>query len=756
MQTPILALAGSLGTVPSTSAARYSALAGGAAMVTYHSSINGAATPFPVAGKLTKWRVKIDVAPGSGKSWLFELMLNGSADPNFKVTIADAATEGSITLDRSIAAQDIVAMRTTPSGTPAAITVVKSSLVFEGTDTTHSVIFGGNHSVNISNSAVTYIPPGSLDASTTLPRRAMGVIASPGTISALTVYTSAAVATGSYVGELYRSTDNGANWTATGITCTVSGGGRLAFDSTHSLHFDRGDCLQLRTTPSSTPTAVELRWSCCFVPDTAGESLLFGGMTDAVNNSGDTFYHVNGVNSRTNGGTESNVTSLMPLGATAKNLVTSIETPPGASKSHTATLRVNGADTALTAAISGTTTPAVASDTTHSVALNDNDLIAIKSTASANFPTAPTSYHFGLALFISGASTASGAGSAPGTGTGSGTGAATAASGGAASGSAAATATGGAIAAAAGSAAGTGAASATGTGLNSAAGAAAATGAASAVGRSTAAGTGSAAGVGAASGAGTSTAAAAASASGAGAVSGTGAATAAVAGSTAGAGAASGTASSTAAAVGSAAGTGVASGAASSTAAAAASAAGASAAAAVGASTSAAVGSASGSGDAEASADSGAGRGDADGTGAAAGSGQATAAGAGSATGSGDAVAAGHAVNAGAGTAAGSGAAQAAAQTISGAAGSSAGAGDAVGDGESIENQNVVAAAGAAAGSGSAIAVGSFSERRKLTAFRVRSSVQVSPTRPANRATGSRRDNVSSLARTARLASSRR
>lgn len=398
MKTPILSLASSLGTVPSTSAARYSALAGGAALATWHSSINGAVTPIPVAGKFTKWRLRIDVAPGSGKSWLAELMLNGSADPNFKITIADAATEGSITLDRSLAAQDLVAVRLTPSGTPAAITVVQSSLVFEGTNDTHSVIFGGNHSVDLSNSAVTYLPPGSLDASTSAPRRAMGVVASPGTISKLTVYTSAAVATGSYVAELYKSTDNGANFSATGVTCTVTGGNRLASDSTNSFTVALGDCFQLRTTPSSTPTAVELRWSCCFVPSTNGESLHFGAMTDAVNNAGDTFYHVNGANARTSGSPESNIYNLMPIAATAKNLVTSLEVAPASTKSRTTTLRQNAADTSVTNTISDTAT--TASDTTHSVALSDNDLISIKSTASGNFPTGPTSMHFGLVLYI--------------------------------------------------------------------------------------------------------------------------------------------------------------------------------------------------------------------------------------------------------------------------------------------------------------------------------------------------------------------
>lgn len=396
MKTPILSHAGSA-TGPSTTAARYSALAAGTSMTTWHGSIDNAITPIPVAGKFTKWRVRIDVAPGSGKSRLFELMVNGSADASFKVTIADSATEGSVTVDRSLSAQDLLAIKTTPSGTPAAITVVQSSFLFEGTDAGDSVIFGGNHSVGLSNSAVTYLAPGSLLTSTSVRKLPIGVVSSPGTIDKLTVYSSGNVATGSYAFELYKSTDNAVNWTATGVTCTLSSG-RLASDSTHSVSVARGDCLQLVSTPTSTPTSVELRWSCRFVPTTVGESLLFGKMTDAVNSSGDTFFNANGVNARVVGSTESNVYNVLPVAAVAKNLLTNFETAPASGKNRSSTLRVNGADSALTNTISDTAT--TASDTTHSVSLADNDLIDIKSTASANFPTAPGIMSFGMTLYI--------------------------------------------------------------------------------------------------------------------------------------------------------------------------------------------------------------------------------------------------------------------------------------------------------------------------------------------------------------------
>lgn len=398
MRTPVLNLAGSINTVPSTSAARYAPFAGGAALSTWHGQASSEC-PFPVAGKLVTWVVEIDVAPGSGKSWLAEMMIGGVADPNFKITIADAATVGSVTVDAAVAAQAIGVIRLTPSGTPAAIAVVKSGFVFEGTDPTHSVIFGGvGGSVNMSNTVSQYFAPGSLDFHTTR-LRSMGVVSAPGTFSALTVYANTAVLTGSYAFKVWHSTaaSNGAAWTDTGITCSLSSG-RLAFDSTHNYHFARGDLIQLEQVPTGTPTGIEIRWSMCFIPDTPGESLLFSLMTDQVNSSGDTLFHANGASARTSGVPESQVQNIMPCAAVWRNLVTRDTTAPGSGKSRSSTLRVNAADTAVTCSIADTNVSA--NDTTHSVALVAFDKLSIKTTASANFPTAPGQKQWGSTLFI--------------------------------------------------------------------------------------------------------------------------------------------------------------------------------------------------------------------------------------------------------------------------------------------------------------------------------------------------------------------
>lgn len=405
MKTPILHLAGSITGAPSTSAARYSALAGGASTTTWLGG--NPETPFPVAGNMTKWRVRIPTAPGSGKSWTFELMINGVAHSTFKIVLTNTDTEGTVTGSVAIAAQDLVSIRLTPSGTPTAFTdAVKSALLFEGTASGDSVIFGGSDSnVTLSNSAASYLPPGAIEAQLVANRlRAMGVVSTPGTLDKLIVYATAAVATGSYVFELYHSTaaSNGAAWTATGVTVTLTSSGRLAIDSTHSYAVARGDLIQLVATPSSTPTAIAIKWACRFVPTTVGESMLFSLMTDQVNNdTSNTFENANGMASRTAAATESNAYNILPIAAEAKNLVVRVTTSP--STGRLSTLRVNGSDSALTCTISN---PAVAaSDTTHSVSLADNDSINFRTAGTSGFPTAPGQMQWGLTLYIAGAQT---------------------------------------------------------------------------------------------------------------------------------------------------------------------------------------------------------------------------------------------------------------------------------------------------------------------------------------------------------------
>ena len=70
-------------------------------------------TPFD----LDAWRIDLDVAPGSGNSYVFTLIKNGSPTA-LTITIADAATTGSVTSTVTIDDGDTWCIEAVPSSTP--------------------------------------------------------------------------------------------------------------------------------------------------------------------------------------------------------------------------------------------------------------------------------------------------------------------------------------------------------------------------------------------------------------------------------------------------------------------------------------------------------------------------------------------------------------------------------------------------------------------------------------------------------------
>jgi hypothetical protein len=93
------------------------------------SGISGNATEVSSAsvisesGQFLAFKVSLSAAPGAGKSWQFQVSINGTPSA-LDFTISDAATTGSDTGTVAVAAGDLVTIKVTPSGTPAAANMV--------------------------------------------------------------------------------------------------------------------------------------------------------------------------------------------------------------------------------------------------------------------------------------------------------------------------------------------------------------------------------------------------------------------------------------------------------------------------------------------------------------------------------------------------------------------------------------------------------------------------------------------------------
>lgn len=113
--------------------------------------------PVASAGVFKNLYVKLSGSPGSGKSYAFALMVNGSPSA-LTTTISDAATTGNDTTHTvSVAAGDIVSMRVTPSGTPTAVRP-SFSMSFDPTTDGESFIIWSEPG-GASTSAVRYDQP---------------------------------------------------------------------------------------------------------------------------------------------------------------------------------------------------------------------------------------------------------------------------------------------------------------------------------------------------------------------------------------------------------------------------------------------------------------------------------------------------------------------------------------------------------------------------------------------------------------------
>ena len=79
--------------------------------------------PAPRSGTLGNLYVKLGNSPGTGKSYAFTVRVGGS-DQTITITVSDSATTGSDTSHTvSVAAGDLICIKSAPTGTPTAVTM---------------------------------------------------------------------------------------------------------------------------------------------------------------------------------------------------------------------------------------------------------------------------------------------------------------------------------------------------------------------------------------------------------------------------------------------------------------------------------------------------------------------------------------------------------------------------------------------------------------------------------------------------------
>jgi hypothetical protein len=343
-------------------------------------------TIFTSAYTVTKFRFRVSAAPTSTATWTAELKKNGTGTGLFCTITSASSGKCTATGSVSFAAGDTANYLITPANTPG-ITTGSFSTVAVPTTAGDTMMTG--RAANFSNSATWVGLPFSDQLPQIIASRNLAYLPDGGTIDRLYVISSAPGGSGEtsklYDWAISRSATSQATTcqiSADSTTCNDTNGAH-AFSVTGPSGGTPGDYVTFPAAPSGTPTAATASFALRYRPTTSGSFPLMAVFPGPNSAASTTYYPLSG-GSAAGSTTEANTQSIGDS-MTVTKIAVKLTAAPGAGKSRVYTLRINGADTALTCTIADTATACTG---TGSVAVNDDDLVV---TADAPTGTPATS-----------------------------------------------------------------------------------------------------------------------------------------------------------------------------------------------------------------------------------------------------------------------------------------------------------------------------------------------------------------------------
>lgn len=332
------------------------------------------------SGVLSFLRVDVPVAPGVGTARVFTVLKNNVAT-TLTVTIADANTTASDTTHTvSYIAGDLLVLRQTHTGAPAAA-APRWTVVSECT-TPQRALWGTATDATITHTTGTRFAPaggngqdafaaGGSDAAFSVP---WGVAA---TIRTLGVTLAAAPGAGTS-----RAFDLMVNGVAQGTTVTISDTATTGTATGMSIAVAATDTVSIRETATNSPSNFSAAYGLSYTPTTDGQWNV-SGRVQSDPTDGD--YGPLGY-WKTPTATEANTVALAVSADpdmaswTLSNMYVSTEIAPSGAETRVVTLRKSAVSTALAITLTGTATTGTDSDT---VTVGANDYFAILYNKSA-------------------------------------------------------------------------------------------------------------------------------------------------------------------------------------------------------------------------------------------------------------------------------------------------------------------------------------------------------------------------------------
>lgn len=395
MRFPVIA---NTDTVMSSSATRYNSVTIQSSGVPWVSTIDETVTCLiPFRCSISQLVVELaTTAPGSGKSFAFTIVKNGS-DTALTCTVSGTSFEASDTTHSVIfEAGDTICIKSVPSGTPSAPSNIRFSFIVDTLGRPEYFYFktyGAPNATSRYFSSVQHSGRGYTSHISFFHNKS--VFAQDATVTQMLIGLKTAPGVGkSFVFSLYKNTTEEAS-----SQVTISGTDKTGSVTGLSIPFTVGDDLALSSLPSGTPAVDHVQTTVVVRPKVDGEY----SSTSVSTNLGNTGTQWNrafcSVCVTNTDADDTKVKNICPPNITMYLLgfYIKVSVAPGAGKSYAFTMRKNGVDTAVTFTLSDANK--TASDTTHQLNIESTDKISIKS-VPASTPANTSGAAFYSKIFI--------------------------------------------------------------------------------------------------------------------------------------------------------------------------------------------------------------------------------------------------------------------------------------------------------------------------------------------------------------------
>lgn len=337
---------------------------------------------------VTKFTVWCTTAPTTGNSFTYTLRDDG-VNTAAAVTISDTNTTASWSGSVSIAALSLIALQTSPTGTPTAPGTHYWTIEYY-TAGNFYLIPGGNSNVG-STSATNYFPifGGYTITNSTVATDFEVLVPTNATVINLAAALDGAPGSGKSMAFSLRQ-----NNTTDVLTATVANTNTTA-NATGSVAIAPTDTLVMKMTPSGTPGFARAKTCLTVVPSAAGEIITAFGYTTTPSTSAVNYQVPQGPGLSSFSSTEGLRQLRLPACKLSK-LYARCDTAPGGSAQYVLAVRSAAGATGITTTIAAAAT--TGNDTTHTFDHGDGNFVSMQITPSTTPAASTMRFSFVMAV----------------------------------------------------------------------------------------------------------------------------------------------------------------------------------------------------------------------------------------------------------------------------------------------------------------------------------------------------------------------